>query len=263
VPNPVVLPARLGRGGAAQPPHPSSQGPCRSGRPRAQVYHPELTPGRRRRPAQVMVGRMPPTPALTTCAQPCHSLGCPAPIPRSRPTGDPAQPAVPGRPGDRTRPGCPSASTTTTRSSPTSPLAQHRRRRRRGPCSGSGSCPSRSRVRQGGQTHGLTAWPPDAPTHRRAPRSHRCGHNGRGTRTPTPDTRDTRTPRDTGHRTRGHRTSGHWTPDTGRVDADRGCGQGDQAMTGVPTAGPYDKPTACRTPNRVPVGGSACGARQP
>jgi hypothetical protein len=65
----------LGRGGAAHPPHPSSQGPCRSGRPRAQVYHPEPTPGRRRRPAQVMVGRMPPTLPLTTCALPCHSLG--------------------------------------------------------------------------------------------------------------------------------------------------------------------------------------------
>jgi hypothetical protein len=103
-PNPVALPARLGRGGAARPPQPSSQGPCRSGRPQGPGPPPEphswspplSSPGHGRPPAA--------NPALTTCAQPCHSLGCTARLPappdrrailRNR--------RVPGRPCDRTR----------------------------------------------------------------------------------------------------------------------------------------------------------------
>ena len=51
---------------------------------------------------------------------------------------------------------------------------------------------------------------------------------------------------DAGHpdtRTAGQPDTETWapdarTPDTGRVDADRGCGQGDQATTGIPTSGP-------------------------
>jgi hypothetical protein len=153
---------------------------------------------------QVMVGLMPPTLPLTTCAQPCHSLGCTAGIPAPRPTCDPAQPACPWPARRSNLARCPSASTTTTRFSPMSLLAQQGLRRLSGP--GSGRCRSCSRVRQGGQTHG-----PGRVAVRRAPRSHRCGHNGRGRG------RGGRADTDAGHpdtRTPGHRTSGHWTPGT-------------------------------------------------
>jgi hypothetical protein len=71
---------------------------------------------------------------------------------------------------------------------------------------------------------------------------------------------------DIGHRTRGHRTSGqhtsgHRTPDAWTLTEDA-----DRATKPRPASrhlGHHDEPTACRTPNRVPVGGSACGAQQP
>jgi len=53
---------------------------------------------------------------------------------------------VPGRPGGRTGPAARAPPTTTARSSPMSPLAQHGPRRLRRSGSGSGSCPSRSRM---------------------------------------------------------------------------------------------------------------------
>jgi hypothetical protein len=74
-----------------------------------------------------------------------------------------------------------------------------------------------------------------------------------GRRTSTPGHWTPRHP-DIGHRTRGHRMRGHRTPDTGHLDADGGCGQGDQDTAGMRTAGPHDEPTACWMPNRVPVG---------
>jgi hypothetical protein len=228
VPNTVVLPDRLGRGGAARPPQPSSQGPAGAGDPGPRSTTPSPTRGRRHRPAQVMVGLMPPTLPLTACAPPCHSLGCTARIPAPRPTGDPAQPAVPGRPCDRTR--------SAARAPP---------RRRPGP--------ARRRRWPSTACAGSAMWLPDAPTRStKAPvRTQRTRTGTRNARTPTLDTPDnghpdTRTPghpdtRAPGHpdtRTRGHRTRGHWTPDTGRVDADRGCGQGDQATAGIRTSGP-------------------------
>jgi len=195
-----------------------------------------------------MVGLMPPTLPLTACAPPCHSLGCTARIPAPRPTGDPAQPAVPGRPCDRTR----SAARAPPRrrpgpadvaAGPARPAPAQRPRLWLGPL------PEPFADTAGRPDHG----PCRVAVHRRAPRSHRCGHNGRGrgrgTRghrrwthrtmdTGTPGHPDTRAPGHPDTRTRGHRTRGHWTPDTGRVDADRGCGQGDQATAGIRTSGP-------------------------
>jgi len=162
-------------------------------------------------------------PALTTCAQPCHSLGAPRPY------------LLPDRrailfnrwslAGHAIEPGpLPEILHDDDQVSPTSPLAQHGLRRRRGAGSGSGSYPSRSRVRQGGQTHGLAVWLSDAPTRSmKSPvRTQRTRTGTRNVRTPTPDTR-TAGHRDIGHRTRGHRTRGHWTLDTGTLteDADR------------------------------------------
>jgi hypothetical protein len=66
----------------------------------------------------------------------------------------------------------------------------------------------------------LAVW---LPPHRRAPRSHRCRHRGRGrgTRGHRPRTPDVHTGQWTVDR--GHHMRGHWTftrtPDTGRVDA--------------------------------------------
>jgi hypothetical protein len=86
-------------------------------------------------------------------------------------------------------------------------------------------------------------------------RAHPCADTGRSHRTP-----------DTGHRTPESRTpdTGHRTPDAwtrGRVDADRGRGQGGQGAAGIRTS--WSTTTTrlpAGTPNRVPVDG-ACGAR--
>jgi hypothetical protein len=191
--------------------------------------------------AQVMVGLMPAGMALTTCGA-MPQMGCTA---RGRCS------STDGR--SRPQPACPW------------PARWSNRAR----------CPSRSRIWQGAQAQA----PPGRVAARRADALHEvnwCGHRGRrrGTRdtdagrADTDAGRRTSTPGhwtpgypDIGHRTRGHRMRGHWnahtghrTPDTGHLDADRGCGQGDQGTAGIRTAGPHDKPTACWTPNRVPVG---------
>jgi hypothetical protein len=146
---------------------------------------------------------------------------------------------------------CPSASTTTTRSS----------RRRRWPstaCAGAEASALARAVARAVRGYGRAArpWPlpcgcPPTRSTKSPVRTQRTRTGTRNARTPTLDTPDnghpdTRTPghpdtRAPGHpdtRTRGHRTRGHWTPDTGRVDADRGCGQGDQATAGIRTSGP-------------------------
>jgi hypothetical protein len=253
-PSPVALPARLGRGGAARPPHPSSQRPCRSGRPQGPGPPPEPHPWS---PPPSSPGHGRPhaaNPALTTLRAAMPPLGCTAPLPAPKPTCDPGQPACPW-PATRANPvRCPSASTTTTRSSPTSPLAQHAPAQRPQlwplpePFAGTAGRPD------------PWPWPCGCPptrsttspvlTQRTRTGRGTCGHRRRSPRTPGhPDIGH----RTRGHRTSGHRTRGHWTPDIGRVDADRGCGQGDQATTGIPISGQHDEPTARWTSKRVPV----------
>src|SRR5215208_2789028 len=151
-----------------------------------------------------MVGRMPPTLPLTACAPPCHSLGaqCAYLLPdrrRSCATGGPwpARRSIPAR--------CPSASTTTTRVSPTSPLAQHGLRRRSGPALARRGCPSRSRIRQGGQTMALAVW-----------LSTDALHEVTGAETTDADGDAERADTDAGHPDT--RTPGHWTPDARTLD---------------------------------------------
>jgi len=67
------------------------------------------------------------------------------------------------------------------------------------------------------------SWPCGCPPHRRAPRTHRCGHSGTRTQNARTPTRDTGHPHpDIGQPTRGHRIRGHWTvkPDTGHWTPD-------------------------------------------
>jgi hypothetical protein len=119
------------------------------------------------------------------------------------------------------------------------------------------------------------SWPCGRPPRRSAPRSHLV-------RTPRTPTRNTRTPTRDAERPHPdrHWTPGHWTPDpwtshartldahTGHrtpdawtltEDADRVT----KARQAFGHLGHHDEPTACWTPNRVPVGGSACGPRPP
>jgi hypothetical protein len=109
----------------------------------------------------------------------------------------------------------------------------------------------------------LAVWLPAAPTRSTTSpvRTQRTRTGTRNARTPTLDTPDNGHPDTPGHRTPDAWTSHAWTPDighrtsdTGRLDAERGCGQGDQGTTGIRTSRPHDEPTACWTPNRVPVG---------
>jgi hypothetical protein len=190
--------------------------------------------------AQVMVGLMPASMALTTCgAMPqmgCTARGrCSSTDGRSwRATGvylagQAIEPGLLPERLPRRRPG-----PARRRRWPARPAPALR------PGSGSGSCPSRSRIWQGGQSQA----PPDVwPS--AAPRSHPM-------RTPRTPTRNARTPNV--HT----RTPGHRTPDTGR-----GCGQGDKGTAGIRTSGAHhaERPRA-GTPNRVPVDG-ARSARQP
>ncbi len=191
-------------------------------------------------PAQVMVGLMPATLPLTTCAQPCRRWGAQGADALPRPTDGPgAQPACPGRPGGRTWPAA--------RAAPRRRPGPARRRRWPSPaCAGSApalaraDAPSRSRIWQGGQTQAFLAVRLSvAPT--------------RSTKSPGADTADAdaeRADTDTGRRTPGHPDTGradiaradtgrsHRTPDTGRVDADRECGQGDQGHDRHPDSWP-------------------------
>jgi hypothetical protein len=255
VPNTVVLPDRLGRGGAARPPQPSSQGPAGAGDPGPRSTTPSPTRGRRRRPAQVMVGLMPPTLPLTACAPPSHSLGCTARIPAPQTDGRSCSTGGPW-PTMRSNPvRCPSASTTTTRSS----------RRRRWPstaCAGAAARRWLGEVARAVRGYGraarpmaLAVWLPDAPTRStKSPVRTQPTRTRRGNaRTPTPDTR---TP---GHWTPDARTSHAWTPDTGRVDADRGCGQGDQATADIPTSGPPRRADGPPDPDAEPC---SCGKQR-
>jgi hypothetical protein len=217
-----------------------------------------------------MVGRMPPTLPLTTCAPPCHSLGAQhahllpdrRAILRNRrsPAGQAIEPAR-----------CPSASTTTTRSGPTSPLAQHGLHRRSGPA----LAPAVARAVRGyGRAASPMPWPCDCPTHRHAPRGHRCGHSGRGRGRGTrghrrrghPRTMDTRTPRtprtlDTGRADIARADTGHLTPDAWTLteDADRATKPRQASGHLGPTTS--RRPTGRRT--MFLWGGSACGAPQP
>jgi len=97
------------------------------------------------------------------------------------------------------------------------------------------------------------SWPCGCPPHRRAPRTHRCGHSGTRTQNARTPTRDTGHPHpDIGQPTRGHRIRGHWTvtPDTRHwtPDAwsDRVRGQGDQTRKASRTdfLDDHDFPTA-------------------
>ena len=151
---------------------------------------------------------------------------------------------------------------------PTSPLAQHGRRRRRGLGAGSGRCPSRPWVRQGGQTMALAVWLSTDALHEvtgadttdadgdaeRADTD--AGHPGQW----TPGHPDTRT-LDTGRADIARADTGHLTPDAWTLteDADRAT----KPRQASGHLGRHDEPMTCWTPNRVPVGGSACGARQP
>jgi hypothetical protein len=232
-PNPVALPARLGRGGGRMPYAPVEPRTCRSGRPQGPGPPPEPTRGRRRCPAQVMVGRMPPTLTLATCAQPCHRLGA------QRPYLLPDRRAI-----------------------------LRNRRVLAGHAIEPGPLPERlhddDQVQPdvaAGPARPAPAQPCGCPTHRRALRSHRCGHNGRGRgrgmrgHRRTPRTMDTRTP-DVRTPDTSHRTPDAWTltEDAERATTPR------QASRHL---GHHGEPTARWTPNRVPMGGSACGARPP
>jgi len=174
---------------------------------------------------------------------------------------------VPGRPGDRTGLAARAPPTTTARSSPTSPLAQHGSRRLSGPALDRAA----ARAVRGYGRALRPSWPCGRPPRRSAPRCHLV-------RTPRTPTRNTRTPTRNAERPHPdrHWTPGHWTPDawtshartldahTGHrtpdtwtltEDADRVT----KARQAFGHLGHHDEPTACWTPNRVPVGGSAWG----
>jgi hypothetical protein len=151
--------------------------------------------------AQVMVGLMPASMALTTGARPCRRWGAQRADAVPRPTGDPgAQPACPWPARRSTWPRCPSASHDDDEVQPDVPAGPARPAPALRPGSGSGSCPSRSRTRQGGQTQALLAvWLPAAPT--------------RSTKSPGADTADANVERVATGAGRRTSTPGHWTPD--------------------------------------------------
>ena len=226
-------------------------GTSRSGRPGAQVDHNgnrSWSPPVQPRSWSPDVGKHGPDDLRSHAADGAHSARDAVP----RPTAILARNrCVPGRPGGRTGPAARAPPTMTPRFSSTSPLAQHGLRR---PC-GPALARAAARAVRGYRRAARPSWPCGHRPRRRVPRS-------RPVRTPRTPTRDAGRPHpdighsDLGHRTRGHRTRGHrtLTPDTGHLDADGGCGQGDQDTAGIRTAGPHDEPTACWTPNRVPVG---------
>jgi hypothetical protein len=202
-------------------------------------------------PAQVMVGLMPATLPLTTCA-PSHAAAgvhrartlfldrrtvlarnrCvlagqtvePGPLPERLHDDGQVQPDVPAGPVR-----------------PALALARASARAVRG---------------YGRAARPRSSWPCGCPSHRRAPRSHRSGHRGRrrGTRGHRRGTPDTRTP---GHRTRGHPDAtdtgrSHRTPDAWTLteNADRVT----KARQASGHLGHRDEPIARWTPNRVPMG---------
>jgi hypothetical protein len=100
--------------------------------------------------AQVMVGLVPASMSLTTCAQPCRRWANLAAYPAPYRGAVPAQPAPPGRPGGRAWPLAEDLPATTAK--PTPPLAQHGLRQLGGLGSDSGQTISRSWIPGGATT---------------------------------------------------------------------------------------------------------------
>jgi hypothetical protein len=152
---------------------------------------------------------------------------------------------------------CPSASTTTTRSS----------RRRRWPstaCAGAEASALARAVARAVRGYGRAArpwpWPCGCPPTRstKSPvRTQRTRTGTRNARTPTLDTPDSGHPDtrtlDTGRADIARADTGHLTPDAWTLteDADRAT----KPRQASGHLGRHDEPTACWTPNRVPVGG--------